>query len=734
MTDLKTIAGMVRDAERHAEALSKDRISATEYYQGKMRDTPSDTGRSAVTTRDVRIAIKRIMPSIVRTILGSDNIVEYQPVSPGDEEGALAASDYINLVVLQDSGGKRAIHDAIHDALLLRNGVLKWWYEEKTRVSISSHTGLPDEAFAELVSDDSVEVLEHTERQDAVELGEAQRAITVHDCKIRRVVKDRQARVAAVPRERFLIHPDAITLADSLLVGEKTELLRSDLVAMGYDKDMVASLPQSDEDEVEESIRRDVIVNVGGETDEAQEIDYYDLFVRIDLDGDGIAELHHMCFAGGLAEANLLVDEPVDDVQFCDLAAIRQPHQWEGVSVYDEMHDIQRLKTILQRQTLDNLYWQNSPQPMMQHGTIKNPDAVYTPEFGKPIIVNQGVDVRSALGFNSVPFVARDSFTMLEYVDREAQDRTGISDASSGLAPEALQNMTATASAMIEQAGIGQTELMVATLADGLKVMFRGLLKLIIKHQDVPRMVRLRDQWVSFDPRDWNAEMDCTVNTGLGAGTRERDMAVLQQIMMVQEKIMGAFGPNNPFVKPDNIYSVLKRMVEAAGLKDASPYFTEPDPQEVQAQLDALKNAPNPEEIKAKAQMQLKQAELQMKMEIDKAKMQVDSNKELAQMQADLQVKAAERETQVMLAEKELAFKREELLAEQRLEYTKLGIDVAADGAPVNQHAIEMAQAMQTITGMLQQIGAHFAEASKPKRVIRDENGDIIGVAPYGVN
>ncbi|KQX60651.1 hypothetical protein ASE29_02610, partial [Ensifer sp. Root74] len=92
---------------------------------------------------------------------------------------------------------------------------------------------------------------------------------------------------------------------------------------------------------------------------------------------------------------------------------------------------------------------------------IQNPESVLNPKFGQPIRVGQGVDVRGAVGYTAVPFVARESFSMLGYLDQEATDRTGISDASSGMAPDALQNMTAKATALVEQAGIGQTELMV---------------------------------------------------------------------------------------------------------------------------------------------------------------------------------------------------------------------------------------------------------------------------------
>ena len=635
---VKIIADMVQEAEKHADALSADRIRAMEYYRGVMKDTPSDEGRSKMVKRLVRSHIKKVLPSLIRTILGADEVVEFQPMEEGDEQGSQQASDYINFVVIDESDARNAIYDACHDALLLRNGLLKWWWDETPQVSGSYHTGLTDDAFAQLVGDDNVEVIEHTAREEITDQG----PITVHDCRIRKTTTQGRVMAAAVPRERFLIHPDAVSLDDSLLTGEKLPMRRSDLVAMGYDRKLVDELPVGDDDDTEEIIRRDFVPG----SDEAQRandpIDYYDLYVRVDMDGDGIAELRHMCFAGGLGEKNLLVDEECDEVQFVDLCVMRQPHQWEGVSLADDLMDLQQGETVLLRQTLDNLYWQNNPQPWMQRGAVMNPDAVLNPEFGLAVELAQGVDGRTAYGFNTVPFVADKSFGMLEYMDNEAQERTGVTDASSGMAPDALQNMTAKASAMIEQAGIGQTEMMVRTLADGLKGFFKGMLRLIIRHQDVPRTVRLRGEWVPFDPRQWNAGMDAKVNTGLGAGTRERDMMMMQLVMGMQEKLLAAYGPNNPFVKPDNLWNSLAKMVESAGLKTPRMYFTEPDPQEIQALLESQANKPDPEMAKVQAQMQLEQAKMQMDAQKAQAQIQIDQNREQAQMDADLRVKQAE--------------------------------------------------------------------------------------------
>lgn len=664
MTDFTIIGDMVARCEHHAEDLSKDRLRAIEYYQGKMVDTPADAGRSSMVTRDVRAQVKKVLPSIMRTILNADEVVEYLPAEEGDEEGAQQAGDYINRVVVPEVNAREAIYDAVHDALLMRNGILKWWYDERRAVRISKHSGLTDDALAMLVSSDDVEVIEHDEVEELVDTPEGPMPLAVHSVKIRRTFMDKQIRAAAVPRERFLIHPDAVTLEDSLLTGEKTTLTRSDLVAMGYDRQTIDQLAVATDDEEESDARREVAEDAGEAQRANEPLDYYDIYVRVDMDDDGIAELRHMTFAGGLTEEHLLEDEEVDEVQFCDIYVMRQPHQWEGVSLADDLMDIQRGKTVLLRQTLDNLYWQNNPQPIMQGGAIKNPDSVYNPEFGLPIETNQGIDVRAALGFNQVPFVAKESFGMMEYLDQEAQDRTGVTDASSGLAPDALQNMTAKASAMIEQAGIGQTEMMVKNVAEGLRKFFRGLLRLSIRHQDVPRTVRLRDEWVQIDPRHWNAEMDCIVNTGLGAGTRERDMQMMQIVMGVQEKLLASFGPDNPFVKPENLYAAIAKMVESAGLKTPAMYFTEPDEQEVQALLEGIRNKPDPEQMKLQAQMQLEQAKMQTNQAKEQAQMDADLTVKQAEIAADQQKQADKLASDAALLERKLGFEREKFMAE----------------------------------------------------------------------
>lgn len=686
------VGAMVKDAEAYRQDRSADRIRAMEYFDGEMKDVPADEGKSRVVSRDVRSTVKKVLPSLIRTILGNDEIVEFLPVNEDDEEAANQASDYVNYIALAECDGRQAIEDAINDALRLRNGIIKWQQETDIDVRVSLHTGLDEMSLAQLVESDDVEVLEHTERKESIETPEGAMEIPAHDVKIRRRITTSRSVIKALPPENWIIHPDAIRLDESPILGENCRLRRSDLVKMGYDREKVDGIPaagnsSSDQDIEEDTRRRDAYQQSDVQSAALDEVEFYDLLVRVDYDDDGIAELRRMVFAGGIKAEYLLENTEWDEINYADIVSERRPHQWEGNSIPDDVNDIQKIKTVLLRQTLDNLYWQNNLQPIVQEGQITNPESVTNPAFGLPIRVKQGIDVRAAVGYNTVPMVADKSFNMLAYLDEETKDRTGVSDASSGMAPDALQNMTAKASAMIEAAGIGQTEMMVRCIATSLRPVFKGLLKLIIQHQDKPRTVRLRDKWVQFDPRSWNADMDATVNTGLGAGTRERDMMAMMQVIGLQEKLLASLGPNNPFVKPDNLYNAISKMVESVGLKSVGLYFTKPDPQEVQSMMDEQSKKPSPEEIKGKVAIELENARTQGKMQLEQfkvqskvsefqAKMQADTNKEQAQLDADLQTTLAE-------IEKEAQARMEEAILRAQSDSERIAAEM--DKALINQ-------------------------------------------------
>ena len=651
------------EARAWNQTQAEDRIKAIQYYDGVMHDTPSDANRSSVVSRDFRAATKKVLPAITRTILGSARVVEYVPMQQGDEESAAQATDYVNAVILPECNGESVIRDAVHDALRVRNGIVKYWWDEKTDVKVTKHSGLTPEEVVKLLADDQGNLI-----PDIEILGQGKDDQGLAYLKLRRTIKSGKVAIACIPAEDFYISPDALTIEDAPFVAHNQTLKRYQLIAMGYDRDKVMLLKSNTQDidkDAERAERRefnDADYRKAGRLREMDEIDYWECFVRLDADDDGISELRRVVMAGGWTADNILEDEETDEIPFADIVIERKPHEWCGRSLFDDVYEIQRVKTVLLRNTLDNIYWQNNLQPTVQEGalTVQGEDAIMNPAFGKPIKVKAGYSAADAVQFNPVPFVAQQAFDMLGYMDDALTDRTGIADNSGGLPPDALQNVTAKASALMEQQGINQVELMVRNVAVGLKRVFRGVLKMLVQHQDKARTVRLRDQWVEFDPRSWNAEMDASVNVGLGAGTRERDMMAMQMIVGLQKEVIAGMGPDNPYVKPDQLYNGISKMTQAAGVQHVDAFFTKPNPEEIAKKMQEMASKPSPEQQKAQAQMQLEQAKGQTAIQIEQQKaqihlqleqhrMEVDANKEREQRDADLIVKQKELENNLQI-------------------------------------------------------------------------------------
>lgn len=756
---LSQVFRLIEQAEKYAALQDKDRETALKYYDADKDVIPnSGEGFSTVVSADLRKHVQKVMPSIMRTILSNDRIVEYHPAGPGDEEGAEDATDYVNAVVVPECNGEAAIRDAIFDALVLKTGILNWCAYRERRVTVQEFTGQIPDVLTGL--DAEGDILDLTQAQDG----------TV-SFKLRRMTDTVKTRLRAVPRGSFLIHPEADSIEDSPIVGEKQSVSRSDLVARGYDRDLVWSIPCEDDDSDPNEMARRGDDYEDSEIDVSmalERVEVFDVYVTLDGDDDGIAELHHFVCAHGKGtkggagdEARIVLEHGyATEVPYAAVISDYDAHQFEGHSLFEDLRDVQEINTTLMRQTLDNLYQSNDPTPFIQADAVEELDPLYKRVRGQPILLASGRSAAEAVQYQPTPFFADKSFFMKQALDAEAKDRTGITDASGGLPGETLQGMTATGAAMINESAIARTEMLVRNIArGGLRKAFSGLLRLVIAHADQAKMVRLRGQWRQVDPRVWNSEMDCTVNVGLGAGTRERDMMMLQQILGIQQQIIAAFGPDNPMVKPDQLYNTVKKLTETAGFASADPYFTKPDPADIQRRLMAQANKPDPEMQKLQAQMQLEQAKLQMAQGKEQAQMQADLQVKRAEIEADIMAQRAKLESEALLAQQKLAAERDKWQADMALEAEKVRLDrerfelekmrflqeqqVAVAG--LQESAIAQGGFAQAsdISGMISALGTGLSQAlagiqesnaalaralTAPKQLIRGEDGRAIGV------
>jgi len=659
-------------------------------------------GKSQIVTGEVAEAIDGALPSLVRIFTGSDNIVVFEPQGPQDEASAKQATDYCNWVFTKDNAGVAILHDWFKDALMQKNGIVKAYWEDKEDLTKERYFDLSDDELAMLMSDETMEIVEQDTTEFPIYDPMGQPVIdptgmpvmgATHNVVVQKRKKSGKVTIENVPPEEFLISKKARTIADSPFVAHRQMLTRSDLIAMGFNKKQVESLQMDDAlaytpERVARYSAGEQPYQVQTDDPSMQEIEVFECYVKTDMDGKGIATLTQVFYASNEIlqdEKGKEMVEEVDYVPFHSICPIPIPHKFFGNSLADRTTDLQLIKTTITRQMLDNLYLTNNARVVAVEGQV-NLDDLLTSTAGGVIRAKSQGAVQQLVVQN----VAQAAFPMLQYLDTVQSKRTGVSDASQGLDPSILQNVTAAAVASMQQAGAGKIELMARIFAEtGVKSLFQGILHLLCKYQDKARMVRMRGEFVEFDPRTWANQYDVSINVGLGAGNRQEQMAMLSMVLAKQEQLIAQYGPANPYVSPAQYRSTLGRMVEIAGFKDSSEFYKPITPEQ-----DQMLSNPPPQEQQMPPEVQAIMARTQAEIQANQAKAQADIQLKQQQMQIDTEMAQQKAAAEMqMMREKELAklqlerekqqayfaMKQQEFEAEAQLKAMKIGAGITSN-------------------------------------------------------
>jgi hypothetical protein len=647
------------------------RTKALEFYLRQPYGNEVE-GRSQIVTGEVAEAIDGALPQLVRVFTQSDDIVRFEPKNPGDEEGAKQATDYCNWVFYTQNPGFTILHNWFKDALLQKNGVVKCYWDESISVTKEEYRGLTDDELMMLLSDGSMEIVaqDTTVAESVDEMSGMPMVMQSHDVIVAKRVQSGKVKVENVPPEEFLISKRARSIADSPFVAHRKLIARSDLIAMGFDPEIVADLPSyNDLTFTDERVAR---YSRGEQPDEEssldksmQEVEVYESYLMTDYDGDGIAEMRQVFYAG----SEILSNVETDYNPFHSLCPIPVPHKFYGESLADRSMDIQLIKSTVVRQMLDNLYLSNNARVGAVEGQVNLDDLLSVTPGGVVRMKNP-----QAIVPLNVPSVIAQAFPMLQYLDDAQTKRTGVSDMQQGLNPDVLQNVTAAAVAATTAAAGGKIELIARIFAEtGVKTLFQGILHLLCKYQDKPTLMRMRGKYIPIDPRLWSNQYDIDISVGLGTGSKAEHMTMLQMVLAKQEAILQQFGPANPLVSVGQYRNTLGRFIEAAGFTDSAEFFKEVTP-EIDQQL-AQPQQPQPDPTVA-ALIQQSQAQIQIAQQKAQADVQAAQQKAQADIALQREKAAADIQIQREKAAASLQLKQEELAAEIQLKSAQLGADI----------------------------------------------------------
>ena len=656
MTD-DEVQDIVSDAVQSAinfveSEIAEDRIKSQRYFEGEV-DIGQEDGRSKIVATKVRDTIRAIKPSLMRVFLSSENPVEYVPSSQEDVKGAEQATKYANYR-FSELNGYTLLNDVIHDALVKKTGVLKVWWEDNTEEEFFNFSNVTEEEMTAIVNEKDATVIEQSVEMTTEMSPEGmEMQMPQYTLKVSYKKEKGKLKIEALPPEEFIVDRNARSVDDAYIVAHRTEMTVSDLVQMGYEFDVVSELSGLSSDDTYTDT--EAFERQGYEQDEEEntadismkKVAVTEAYMKLDKEGTGIASMYRILMGGG--DNSLLECEPWGEVPFAVFEIDPEPHTFFGRSVSDLIMNDQDSSTAMLRGMMDNVALTNSPRQGYVQGQV-NVDDLMNNEIGGLVRMKSP----AALVDIATPFVAGQVLTAMQYLDMAIEGKTGVSKASQGLDPDALQNTSATAARLQAQQGSAQIETMARNLAEGgMKRLFKLMLHLLVENSCEETMMRLNGEYVPIDPRSWNTGMDVSTNVGLGTGAEEARSMALNQALQMQMQIWSTYGTSNGLVTMTGIRNTLGDMLAIAGVKNVDRYFN-PMTAETEAQLVQQQEAQAAEEQEgalsnAEALVQSEQYNADKQMEMQQLKLQIEAQKAIAvddrdrdKMDQDLLIKAAE--------------------------------------------------------------------------------------------
>jgi len=749
--------------------LASDRAEALDYYLGEPYGDERD-GRSSIVTREVMETVEWITPSLVRIFCEADNLISFEPVGPEDEPQAEQESDVVNYVYWKQNRGFYNTYTLIKDALLSKTGILKVWWDDNRDEQREDYENLSDIQLAQLLDDPIYE-------REPIEAELTEAGINASFKTKRRTGR---IRIEPVPPEDFGVerHARSPYAKDCGFVWQRGLKTYSELVEAGYSRELIDSIPSEDDDvgTEEHEARRNLTDEETsyGASPHASRRSYWvtECYVRLDVDDDGIAELWKVTLASGSSYASsttFLDKEQVDRIPFVTVSPILLTHKFYGLSIADLTMDLQRIKSTLLRNILDNAYLANNSRTAINDEQVNLDDVLTSRPGGVIRYKGDGAASQYIMAIPNTP-LPTEAFGLLEYLDEQRKQRTGVGDEVAGLDKASLANVNTGVAALAYDAARMKIELIARVIAEvGFKPLFQDIHELLSKHQSVPMTVKLRNQWVPVNPGDWRTRENSTVMVGVGQATRERKLMALEAIAAKQGELAqgGAMGT---LILPHQMYQTMKDYTAAWGLEpdlywqDPRKLPPPPPPQptaqdklmEAQSQalvIDAqakLKSA-QVNEYKIAAEERLKTAEMALRAReiaanvelqsvqarLNQIKSDTDTTGKVLSMSAEAQKR--EYEASVARLTQELAHIKAERDREQRyysdelkasIEMAKLEMQAAAPAVT----AQEPDARIDALAEMLAEMRSELAEMRKPGKprkykVSRDANGLIMDIA-----
>jgi hypothetical protein len=647
MTDSELVALLSQaeqDAATYNGEFSKENTKYLAAYLGdKSGEFSAIPNQSSVVSTDIADVVEADMPSLARIFLGSGDVVTFQPNTENEAEikEAEEKTKYVNWIVRSQPESFNIIHNWLKDAEIQKNGVVKYFIEEQKEVEVVEYEDVDAEEISAIIESlkgskvDKVKVEVSEQEENGVQDPELP---ATFDIKFRVTTEKQKVCIINVPTESFLITRNARSLEDAELVGDRVRKTRGELLSEGFKRELIDELSTVDEEDNRTS-NIDAVRNrdQGGANFDtnindwaSQNVEISDLYVKVDFDGDGIAERRHVMISGN----KVLVNEYFNHVPYASLSAILMPHKAIGRSRAEVTYPYQLQKTSLQRGINDNIYMVNNPRNVV-HPDVDLDDMLTVRTNG---IVRMDEDTKvlpgNAVFPLQIPYIGQQALQVIQYVDQSRAQTTGALLANQGLDSDKLNQETATRFQGVKDSSDAKIELIARNYGEtGFRKLYEGIAWLVSRYQNTETEFRVLGKALTVNPKGWKYSHYVQSNVGLGAGDNEKSLETLQGLYGIQQSLIQQ---GSTLADEKDVYNTLARIVEGAGFPRVSEFFN--DPEEPDETLKAENEILNKMVVQLQEQQQMMQNPLaeaeQIKQEAFLLKAQSDAQIKVAQLEA----------------------------------------------------------------------------------------------------
>lgn len=645
MTDdeiIRTIDLGIGQSVGFSESKLAKEFERVQFYYDGSRPRKTGGNDSGYNSLDVYDGVEDMKAQLLDTFSANKRPVRFDPMNGEDVGSAKIRTDYVSWVLFNQNNGYKLFQEAIDQALLSRNAVVKVWWEPKIEtdyVYLSQPSLMEITAYLQAHADAQAEVGEMDVAEDGVTIKRAQ-------VKLKRDAG--QVRIALLAPEEFGISPMSVDIKSADLCFHRHEMTISDLIKAGYDKKTVEMLQSNDRlwlamepQKIARFLPTDDLIGTKALEDgsEARRVlMVYECYLELDLEDSGESQLFKVTKVGN----TILDKEPVSRKPFVVFCPLPRPKAFWGHNFAKLLIATQNARTYLTRSIINHAMVTNNPRLQVVKGAVMNPKELTENRFGGVINVTRpnGIIPLEQAPLN--PFI----FQTINLLKADKEEKIGISDLSQGLNKDAVskQNSADMIHELISVSQLRQ-KIVARNFAEGfLFNLYNEIYRLVLENEKREKIVLVAGGWQPVDFSKWPEESSLSVSFALGYGEAAKESEKWASIGKALSEVPSLAA----WFTPEQQYYVAKRGIEE---------LIGPEVDQVLRPFNApMQPPPNPMQ---QAEIQMKQADAQVKQANAQAALLAAQN-EAKKLDQQFQLEMGRIAIETRKADAEIQLKRDE--------------------------------------------------------------------------